>query len=105
MRFTWNGTIIGTIMIAIGTYLISDAYNLNHKVLYLGWAEQKWGPGSGTLAYKVIGMVLVLFAFLIITGLFNPFANPLDTLGGRDSTSGAESTQNFTGGSSVQLSN
>ena len=105
MRFTWNGTIIGTIMIAIGTYLISDAYNLNHKVLYLGWAEQKWGPGSGTLAYKVIGMVLVLFAFLIITGLFNPFANPLDTLGGRDGASGVETTQNFTGGSSVQLSN
>lgn len=105
MRFTWNGTIIGTIMIAIGTYLIYDAYNLNHKVLFLGWAERKWGPGSGTLAYKIIGLVLALFAFLIITGLFNPFANPLDTLAGKDDGNGVESTQNFTGGNSVQLSN
>jgi hypothetical protein len=105
MRFTLGGTVIGVIMIAIGTYLISDAYNLNHKVLFLGWAERKWGPGSGTLAYKIIGMVLIGFAFLIITGLFNPFANPLDTLGQNGASNNGESTQNFTGGSSVQLSN
>jgi hypothetical protein len=105
MQFTWGGTILGTVLICIGTYLIYDAYNLNHKVIFLGWAEQKWGPGSGTLAYKVIGLVLIMFAFLIITGLFNPFANPLDTLGTGSGGSRGESTQNFTGGSSVQLSN
>ena len=105
MHFTWGGTIVGTIMISIGTYLIYDAYHLNHQVLFLGWAERRWGPGSGTLAYKVIGLILAVFAFLIITGLFNPFANPLDTLGKDGATNSNGSTQNFNTGSSVQLSN
>ena len=105
MNFTLSGFIIGSIMIAIGTFLVYDAYHLNHHVIFLGWAEQKWGPGSGTLAYKVIGLVLIVFAFFVITGLFDPFRNPLDTLNSNSAGAESSNVQNFTGGSSVQLSN
>ena len=105
MNITFGGFTTGIIMIAIGTFLIYDAYRLNHHVLFLAWFEKQWGPGGGTLAYKAIGMVLIIFAFFIMTGLFDPFKNPLDTLKAGSGSADNSNIQNFTGGSSVQVSN
>jgi len=107
MNFTFGGFILGSILILVGVLLIVNAYHLNHHVLFLGWAEQKWGPGSGTLAYKVIGMILIAFAFVVIPGFYDPFKDPIQSLnrGSGSSGSGTSNIQNFTGGSSVQLSN
>jgi len=105
MNFTVGSFITGLIMIAIGVYFIYDSYRLNHQILYLAWAEKRWGPGGGTLAYKGIGMALIVFAFFIMTGLFNPFGNPLESLDQNGTAGTTTNTPNFTGGSGVQLSN
>lgn len=92
-------------MIVIGVYFIYDSYRLNHQFLFLAWAEKRWGPGGGTLAYKGIGMILIVAAFFIMTGLFNPFANPLETVNTPNNGNGTGNIQNFGGSNGVQLSN
>jgi len=60
--------ILGLLGIAGGVYMMKEAYYLNHHVYFLSWAERKWGPGSGTLAYRFIGLALTIFAVFVITG-------------------------------------
>lgn len=72
--------IVFVVLIATGVALVVNAYYLNHHLVFLGWVEQKWGPGTGTLAYKIIGLALILLAALIITGVVDVFEDPLSQL-------------------------
>lgn len=65
--------IIGLIIIGFGFYFIIKAFYLNHHFIFLGWAEQKWGPGSGTTAYKVIGLGFCLLGMFTLIGWIDVF--------------------------------
>ncbi len=65
--------IIGLILIGIGFYFIIKAFYLNHHFIFLGWAEQKWGAGSGTTAYKVMGLALCLLGMFTLIGWVDIF--------------------------------
>jgi hypothetical protein len=71
MYFSWSNFFVGIIGIAVGVYLIKDSFNLNHHVLFLGWVEKKYGPGSGTLAYKLIGLGVIIFSTFVAIGQVN----------------------------------
>jgi hypothetical protein len=71
MYFSWSNFFVGILGIAIGVYLIKDSFNLNHHVLFLGWVEKKYGPGSGTLAYKLIGLGVIIFSTFVAIGQIN----------------------------------
>ena len=55
----------------MGVFLVKDAFYLNHHILFLGWVEQKWGPGMGTTAYKFVGIGLIVFSVLVGLGQIN----------------------------------
>jgi len=66
--FSATNFIIGIFGLIIGIVLIKEAFTINHHWLFLGWAEQKWGPGSGTLAYRIIGVGILIFSLLVMGG-------------------------------------
>jgi hypothetical protein len=61
--------IIGAILISIGIWFIIKAFWFNHSVFFLGWAEKKWGTGSGTSAYRFIGLGLIVLGMFCIIGI------------------------------------
>lgn len=60
--------IIGLIFGGAGFYLVKEAYYVNHQILFVGWAERKWGPGSGTTFYRFFGVGLIIFGLFTIIG-------------------------------------
>jgi hypothetical protein len=60
--------IIGLIFGAVGVAFILYAYPLNKKILFLSWVEQKYGQGTGSTAYKLLGLVLLFAGICAIIG-------------------------------------
>jgi hypothetical protein len=60
--------IIGLIFGAAGAAFIIYAYPLNKKVLFLSWVEQKWGMGTGSTAYKMLGLFCIVLGICSIIG-------------------------------------
>ena len=61
--------VIGLILIAIGIWFVIKAFWFNHQVFFLGWAEQKWGSGAGTMAYRWIGLGLSVLGMFCLIGI------------------------------------
>lgn len=71
MNFSFSNLVVGIIGVVVGVFLVKDAFYLNHHILFLGWVEQKWGPGMGTTAYKFVGIGLIIFSVLVGIGQIN----------------------------------
>ena len=71
MNFSIGNIVIALILGAIGAWFVIKAFYINHQIFTLGWAEHKWGPGSGTTAYKIIGLALLILSFFVIPFLFS----------------------------------
>ncbi len=67
--------LMGLIGLALGVFMVSKAYYLNHHILFLSWAEQKWGPGSGTTTYRLVGLFLCVFSVFVIVGWVDLFGS------------------------------
>ena len=65
--------IIGLILGISGFYLVKEAFYINKQLLFVGWAERKWGPGSGTTFYQFFGMALMIFALFVAVGTIDVF--------------------------------
>jgi len=63
--------LLGVIGIALGLAMIIKSYYINRHILYLGWAEKKFGRGYGSVAYKAIGFVVIVLSFFVLTGQIN----------------------------------
>jgi len=70
---------MGVMGAGLGVWIIKEAFYLNHHVLFLGWVEQKWGPGRGTEAYRIIGLILIIFSIFVMLGQVNLFSSPYDS--------------------------
>ena len=81
---------MGLIGIGVGTYLIVKAYYLNHQVMFLDWAERKWGPGAGTTAYRIGGLALCILSIFVLTG----WIDFVGTTFGQNGNNGQNSTGN-----------
>jgi hypothetical protein len=68
MSFSLPNIIMGLLGLLLGVWIIVNAFYLNHHVLFLGWVEEKWGPGTGTTAYLFIGLVICLISVFVILG-------------------------------------
>lgn len=72
---------IGLIVIAVGTLLILKTEWLVNNFGHSDWAEQHLGTEGGTrILYKLIGVILILGAFLTMAGVFNSLLT--NTFGG-----------------------
>jgi hypothetical protein len=79
--------IFGFCGIGGGFFVLTRAYYLNHQIYFLAFAERKWGPGSGTLAYRAIGLGLMIFCIFVITGYIDLFPAGASTIQTNNSTS------------------
>ncbi len=73
--FSWQNFILGILGIALGVYVIKDAFYINHHIYFLGWAENKFGPGGGTTFYKFLGVALCVFFFFVMFGYIDLVGN------------------------------
>lgn len=80
MNFSLPNILVGIIGLVAGFMITKEAFFLNHHVLFLGWAEQKWGPGYGTTAYRWIGIAIMVFSMFVILGVVNMFTDSSSVL-------------------------
>jgi hypothetical protein len=79
MSFSIANFIMGLIAIGIGIWLIRDAFHINHHILFLGWVEQKYGSGTGTNAYQLLGVAMCIFGVFVALGFIDLFSNAFGT--------------------------
>lgn len=73
MNFSIPNLILGLLAFALGAWMIYAAFDINHHILFAGWAERKWGPGSGTTFYRFLGLAICLFAIFVMIGVIDLF--------------------------------
>jgi hypothetical protein len=66
--FSFANLILGLIGFAGGIAIIYYAFPLNHRVYFLDFVERKFGGGSGTSAYRLIGLLLCIFSMFLMVG-------------------------------------
>ena len=72
---------IGLLCIAAGIGVIVGAYWLEHSILHFGLAEKYLGPGGGTLGYKLVGLIMIVFGVAIGFGLLDLGGDTLNQSG------------------------
>lgn len=63
----------GTVGIILGFLAIKYAYQIKQFSGPIGWAEKVFGIGGTTTAVKVIGILVIIFSFLWMTGTLGDF--------------------------------
>ena len=70
-NFNFSNIIIGIIGSIAGTLIIKEAFHLNHHIYFLDFVERKYGPGSGTTAYRFVGLAICVLSVLTMIGLID----------------------------------
>lgn len=73
MNFSFPNFILGIFAFALGVWMVYAAFEINHHILFAGWAERKWGPGSGTTFYRLLGLLVCFFAIFVMFGFVDLF--------------------------------
>jgi hypothetical protein len=84
-NFSFPNLIVGIIGVILGGWVVKESYYINHHILFLGWAENKWGPGAGTTFYRLVGAGVCVFAVFVMLGYIDMFGM---AFGGSSSSSG-----------------
>lgn len=84
MGFNIGNIILGGLGVALGILIMKEAFYINHHLFFLDFVEKKFGGGTGTLAYRIVGLVLCFFSIAVMIGLIDP--NQRNVSGGGDST-------------------
>jgi hypothetical protein len=66
--FSFANVVLGLLGFGGGVAMIYFAFYLNHQVFYLDFIEKRYGGGSGTTAYRLIGLLVCIFAMFVIIG-------------------------------------
>ncbi len=61
--------IFGLIFAVVGFFMVWKPQFFLDMLGEQVWMEKIFGPGRGTSGYKVLGVVVIIVGFLIITGL------------------------------------
>lgn len=75
MNFSFPNMIAGLICFVMGILMVKEAFNINQKILFLGWVEQKYGPGTGVLAYQLLGIAFCCLGFFTFFGYIDLFGS------------------------------
>ncbi|MBC7472539.1 MAG: hypothetical protein H7196_04770 [candidate division SR1 bacterium] len=69
--FSFSNLIIGLIGLAGGIAMVYYAFILNHRVYFLDFVERRFGGGTGTTAYRIIGLFFCIFSVFVMLGRIN----------------------------------
>ena len=65
---------IGLLLLAVGVVFILKTEWFVENFGYSAWAEDKLGTSGGTrLMYKLLGLIAILIAFIVLTGMWQGF--------------------------------
>ncbi|MBC7406334.1 MAG: hypothetical protein H7230_02600 [Candidatus Parcubacteria bacterium] len=70
-NFSFANFVIGIIGIIVGTLVLKEAFHINHHIYFLDFVERKYGPGSGTTAYRLIGLGVCILSILVMVGIID----------------------------------
>lgn len=70
LRVLW-----GMVLVALGLALTLRTFWFIDFLGPVDWLEYKIGPGGTRLAYKILGTVIVVIGFLVMTNLWGRFLN------------------------------
>jgi hypothetical protein len=66
--------LFGFLIAALGALLVIKSEWFLQNFGTINWAERNLGTNGGSrLAYKLLGIIVIFFGFLLITGLFGGF--------------------------------
>jgi hypothetical protein len=66
--------IIGAVLVVVGALLVIKSEWFLQNFGTVSWAEQHLGVNGGSrLFYKLIGLLIVIIGFMLITNLFGAF--------------------------------
>ena len=92
--FSIPNVLMGLIGTGIGVWVLVKAFDINHHLLFLGWIEQKYGPGSGTTAYRFLGVGVMIFSMFVMLGYIDLFGAAFGgDFGGGTNQSGTQQVQ------------
>jgi hypothetical protein len=74
---TFGGFSVGLACTVTGFLIIKNAYYLNHQMFFLDFWEKKFGQGTGTNGYQLIGLMLVILGAFSMLGILDLTANPV----------------------------
>ena len=94
MSFSIPNIILGIFALLLGGWMVYAAYDINHHILFAGWAERKWGPGSGTTFYRLLGLLICIFAIFVTLGIIDLFGSAFSG----NTTPGTTTNQGLTPG-------
>lgn len=63
--------IIGILVAALGYMMVWKTQFFMDTVGMIDWAERNLGGGGSRLFYKLLGIVIILIGFMVITNLFD----------------------------------
>lgn len=75
ISLTIPNLIFGAIGIGLGIWVTYSAYHINHHILFAGWIENKYGPGSGTTFYRFLGAGICIFSIFVFLGIIDLFGS------------------------------
>ncbi len=61
--------IMGLIGVAIGFFMVWKSDKFVENVGSLEWAEKFFGPRRSSSGYKVIGIIIILLSFIVMTNM------------------------------------
>lgn len=70
-----KGFIIGLILIAIGTLGVKFNYQISNNLGSMPSLEGFLGPGRQYAIYKLLAVILIIFGFFVMFGVFHDVAN------------------------------
>ena len=77
MRFIW-----GVLAILIGIGLIRYSFQLTGFFGHIPWAESHLGGGGTYTLYKLVGVIVIILAFLYMFGSIGFITGPLSPIFG-----------------------
>jgi hypothetical protein len=94
--FNWGNFFVGLIGMVVGTLVLKEAFYLNHHIYFLDFIERKYGPGTGTTAYRLIGLFTCILSILVMFGF-------VDIVNGGKNLSKAPNSNNTTINQNLKL--
>ena len=65
--------LISLLLIVIGSLLVIKTKTFYDFFGSMDWANRYLGAGGSRLMYKIIGIIIILFGFMYMTGLWTAF--------------------------------
>ena len=63
--------LIGLLVAAIGWLMVWKTQWFLNMIGYIAWAEQHLGSGGTRLFYKLLGTLIIIIGFIVVTNLWD----------------------------------